>query len=456
MGNQPKRKLSDGEIESLVKIKTYLKLTDREFTGTDPEVAEQIFSHTSGNNLLNPNHKKNNLYPEEFRKLIQHLWLLYFEKKETLGNFEDYEIVFKNLLSLEFDIPVDRIITKSPGSVLSNTINYIHRGGDKILLEYRNASICLLHGGPKSGVSSCLRSMRKKLEDDSRKTILIDFLSLSSLYQPERILDKETGSWNAGVFFSALLYEVRQELNLPGEVSGIYKEYRFAESSNPARSFMKGLKDILSRPDVEEVHLLFDGVQCLDDLQPGLIAQFNGFLIELNKKSDFEPFDRLYIISTISERSITYANQSGIEYQAPQIDLKCFNKDQVNQLLKIYGESPRLGNKLMSLYGGQPYLTHLAITYLKIHGTLEKVFEKSLNEIAEFRKYWLASKNRVESLLLNEEGSRDIKEIFAIIYNAPPGGELNGLTESLERIDLITQEGTSNSLFIKEMIRKEL
>jgi hypothetical protein len=410
------------------------------------------------------------LKKDTYKSLLKNMRKAYFEKlKESQrnGNTEDissFNYANKLLLELEYEDSGKNLNIKAPGGKIHGHINYIERDCDLQLIMYSHEPLIFLRGGIKSGKSSCLYNYKIYLDKNaSNKTIIIDFSKLQRV-MGAFIKNAQSQEFSPKHIFTYIIYEIYRALEHENaEIDKLHeKMYPVDEQiSSYELPLIDNLETVLNELDGIELFLIIDGVDSIYKSAWGNYGDiFFDFIIEALNQNDVAPFNRLHIISTLSARSSTYARNSGIEQQAPNIFCSDLNEKGVKELVKIYGlslDDLKLA-EIKKIFSYQPFLVHTTLNLIQNGHSIEDIKDNHILSDVNFKRYIESLKNSIY-FIFKELKLEDKKPqiLNSLIDNSNKKNDDNLLYSYLAEIGLSEPDSSSvKSEFISILINKNL
>ncbi|HLP45011.1 MAG TPA: AAA-like domain-containing protein [Candidatus Kapabacteria bacterium] len=357
------------------------------------------------------------------------------------------------------DIVRHKIATRihPPGDPLNvEAPNYIERPADSqldLLLEPMNPStMYLISGGILCGKTSLLRRFKTNAQKKNFPTIHVDFQRLSY-----------AENLNAGKVFE-YIYQTIGEAKISRKIEKTPENKD--EKGNIHWSKEKLFEYLKKHLETgEKTFLIIDSMDVLlshsNDREP--LNELISWLIMLRTYQGEAPFDELTIIAAMTILSYSPVYSSPLLTKAASIPLWYFGRTEIESLLKIYGietDIEQISTQIFELFGGQPYLSHLAVYDLYQGSNLSDIKERAFEPINGYKDYWLNIKRVFERVLKIKNYDKNMVSVFKTLSSenkTPPDYKVfHDLFEELYRLGIIGMNHELSSDFIKKLVRKEI
>lgn len=361
-----------------IAVKAYLDILRRELVLVSRELRDTIHTLIQFENrqIL----QEENAHLEDSVEYLKSIDQKLMTIVEHMGGNEKNEVEKTRLENMgemkhEKDIPVH--IIEPPGGTMDPTSPfYIERDADerflKLVSPHERKGVTVTIKAPRQmGKSSLLTKGIAQALNNQKRVVYIDFEQFS-----EKAYESQTD------FLKQFCIYIAKDLGLALDIKSYWDE-----NLDPIRACTDFMEYVVFKSLTAPLVLALDEVDLM--LGSPLCSEYFGMLRSwhnLRWKNGWKSLDLLMVISTEPYMLINKASQSPFNV-SPPIVLSEFTEGHVSRLNLLHG-SPLTNTqlaKLLEWFGGQPYLTRLALYEVAVNGvSFEDVIEKSCEDNSPF------------------------------------------------------------------------
>ncbi|MCU0289005.1 MAG: AAA-like domain-containing protein [Acidobacteria bacterium] len=299
-----------------------------------------------------------------------------------------------------------------PGGPLNvEAQNYIKRSADSqldLLLEPAiSSTMYLISSGILCGKTSLLRRFKANAQKKNFPTIHIDFQGLSN---SENLTPGKVFEYVSHIIGEEKISrKIKKTPENKGEKGNIHwsKEKLFEYLK---RHLEMGEKTFLI---IDSIDVLLNRSQDRETLD-----ELISWLLMLRTYQGEPPFDQLTIIAAMTILSYSPVYSLPLLTNATSIPLWYFGPTEIESLLKIYGietDIEHISTQIVELFGGQPYLSHLAVYDLYQGSNLSGIKEKAFEPTNGYKDYWFHIKRVFEQVLKIKNYDKKMVSVFKVL-----------------------------------------